>query len=121
MSASELAALIASIAFVALVVFLAITLVRLHSTLVSLQAMVNDLHHSTVPVIQELRETVSTLNVEMDRVDGILSSAEEMASSASHVASLVSTAVSNPLVKGLAFLAGVGAGARRLRKARRRE
>lgn len=119
MSGIEAAALVAALAFLALVVFLAITLVKLHGTLASLQSMVDDLHRTTVPVIEELRETVSTLNVEMDRVDGILASAESVASSASNVAGLVSQTVSNPLVKGIAFLAGVGAGARKLRKRKR--
>jgi uncharacterized protein YoxC len=109
---------IAALAFVALVVFLAVALMRLHATLVSLQSMVDDLHRSTVPVLKELQETVTSVNVEMDRIDGILSSAESVASSASSVAGLVSTAVSNPLVKGVAILAGVAAGARRFRKAR---
>lgn len=118
MSGNEWAALIASLAFVALVVFLAVTLVKLHGTLSSLQVMVEDMHRSTVPVLKELKDTVTILNVEMDRVDGILASAESVASSASNVAGLVNQAVSNPLVKALALLAGIGAGARKFRKSR---
>lgn len=110
--------MVAALAFIVLVVFGVVALVRLHATLVSLQSMVDDLHRSVVPVLKELQETVTTVNVELDRIDGILSSAESMASSASSVAGLVSTAVSNPLVKGAAILAGVAAGARRFRKAR---
>lgn len=120
MSPGEVAGLIGALAFLALVIFLAITLVKLHGTLTSLQSMVDDLHRSAVPVLEELRETVTTLNVEMDRVDGILASAESVASSASNVAGLVNQTVSNPLVKGLAFLAGVGAGARRLKRSRQK-
>lgn len=118
MTSGEVAALVAALAFLALVVFLAITLVKLHGTLSSLQSMVDDLHRTTIPVLEELRETVTTLNVEMDRIDGILASAESVVSSASNVAGLVSQTVSNPLVKGLAFLAGVAAGARKLKKKR---
>lgn len=120
MSGGEIAALIAALAFVALVAVLAVMLVKLHSTLASVQSMIEDLHRSTVPVLEELKETVVTLNAELDRVDTIMASAESVASSASNVAGLVSTAVSNPLVKGLAFVAGVGAAARRVRQARNR-
>lgn len=119
MSGGEVAALVAAVAFVVLVVFMVVTLVRLRSTLVSLEAMVDDLHRSTVPVLEELKETVNTVNVELERIDGIMISAESVASSASNLADVVSTAVSNPLVKGIAFLAGVTAAARRFRKARR--
>lgn len=120
MSAGEVAGLIAALAFAGLVAVISITLIKLHATLASLQAMVVDVHRSTVPLLEELREAVSAVNMEIDRVDGVLASAESVAATTSKVAGLVSAAVTNPLVKALAFLAGVGAGARAFKKARRR-
>lgn len=120
MSAGEVAGLIAALAFAGLVAVISITLIKLHATLASLQAMVVDVHRSTVPLLEELREAVSAVNMEIDRVDGILASAESVAATTSNVTGLVSAAVTNPIVKALAFLAGVGAGARAFKKARRR-
>lgn len=120
MTGGEIAALVASLAFVALVVFASVMLARMHATLTTVQSLVTDLHRSTVPLLEQLTETASGVNVEIDRVDGILASAESVANSASNVAGLVSTAVSNPLIRAVAFLAGAGAAARRIRKGRRR-
>lgn len=118
MSGGEIAALVAAFAFVVLVAVITVMLTRLSGTLTSVQTLVQDLHQTTVPVLTELRETVTTVNVEMERLDSIIASAESVASSASNVANLVSTAVSNPLIKAIAFLAGTGAAARALRKGR---
>jgi uncharacterized protein YoxC len=115
----QAAALIAAIAFVALVAVLAIVLLKVTAILSEAQMMVNDLRKETVPLLEEVRTTVTTLNVEIDRVDGIMASAETAAASVSNVAKLVSAATANPVIKGLAFLAGAGAGLRALRKRRR--
>lgn len=120
MSGGELAALIAALAFVALAAVLCVLLVKLHGAVSSAQALVDDLHRTTVPVLRELDETVSALNVEIDRVDGILASAESVAASVGNVAELVSTATANPIIKGLSLLAGAGAAARAIKKKRRR-
>jgi hypothetical protein len=50
-------------------------------------------------------------------VDGILAAASSVSSGVSGVATLVTSATTNPLVKGLAFLAGAKASVKALRKA----
>lgn len=118
MNGAEVGAIVAALAFVVLVAVLTVILTRISWTLSSVQSLVEDVHKTAVPVLTELRETVTTLNVEMERVDTIVASAESVAWSASNVAGLVSTAVSNPLIKAIAFLAGIGAAARAFRKGR---
>lgn len=119
MSGGEIAALIAALGFVALVAFLGMMLVKLYGVLASTQALIQDLNKTTVPLLEELRETVTTVNVEMERIDGIVAAAESAATSVSNVAKLVSAATSSPIIKGLAFLAGTGATARAFRKRKR--
>jgi hypothetical protein len=71
-----------------------------------------------MPLLKEVRTTVVTLNVEMDRVDGIMASAESAAASVSNVARLVTSATANPIIKGMAFLTGAGVSLRSLRRKR---
>jgi uncharacterized protein YoxC len=112
----QVAALIAALAFVALVGFLALVLTKVTSLLGELQMTVNDVRKETLPLLGEVRTTVTTLNVEMDRVDGIMASAESAAASVSSVAKLVTAATANPIIKALAFVTGAGVSARALKK-----
>lgn len=116
MSWGQVAAMVAALAFVALVAFLAVVLSKFNSILGEVQVMLHDVRKETIPMLGEMRTTVSTLNVEMDRVDGIMASAETAASSVSNVAKLVSAATANPVIKGLAFVTGAGATVRSMRK-----
>lgn len=108
--------MVAALAFVALVAFLAVVLSKFNSILGEVQVMLHDVRKETIPMLGEMRTTVSTLNVEMDRVDGIMASAETAASSVSNVAKLVSAATANPVIKGLAFVTGAGVSVRSMRK-----
>ncbi|GAC1365347.1 MAG: DUF948 domain-containing protein [Actinomycetota bacterium] len=108
MTWGQVAGLIAALAFVALVVFLALMLNKVTSILSEAQLMINDLRRETVPLLEEVRSTVTTVNVEIERVDGIMASAETMAASVSNVARLVTVATANPIIKGLAFMTGAG-------------
>jgi uncharacterized protein YoxC len=112
----QAAALIAALAFVALVAFLAMVLAKIGAILSEVQMTLNDVRKETMPLLKEVRTTVVTLNVEMDRVDGIMAAAESAAASVSNVAKLVTSATANPIIKGMAFLTGAGASLRSLRR-----
>jgi uncharacterized protein YoxC len=114
----QAAALIAALAFVALVAFLAMVLAKIGAILSEVQMTLNDVRKETMPLLKEVRTTVVTLNVEMDRVDGIMAAAESAATSVSNVAKLVTSATANPIIKGMALLAGAGASLRSLRRKR---
>jgi uncharacterized protein YoxC len=115
----QAAALIAALAFVALVAFLAIVLAKIAGILSEVQMTLNDVRKETMPLLKEVRTTVVTLNVEMDRVDGIMASAESAAASVSNVAKLVTAATANPIIKGMALLTGAGVSLRSLRRKHR--
>jgi uncharacterized protein YoxC len=114
----QAAALIAALAFVALVAFFAVVLAKVAGILTEVQLALNDVRKETMPLLKEVRTTVVTLNVEMDRVDGIMASAESAAASVSNVAKLVTSATANPIIKGIAFLTGAGVSLRSLRRKR---
>lgn len=119
MTWGQAAALIAALAFVALVAFLALVLSKVGAILGEVQMTLNDVRKETMPLLKEVRTTVVTLNVEMDRVDGIMASAESAAASVSNVAKLVTAATANPIIKGMAFLTGAGVSVRALRRKHR--
>ncbi|MGH2704710.1 MAG: DUF948 domain-containing protein [Actinomycetota bacterium] len=112
MTLGQVAGLIAALAFAGLVVFISLTLMRVQGLLLSTQDLLKDVQRTAVPVLEEVRQTVATLNVELDRVDGIMAAAESVSSSVSNVARLVTSAATNPLIKGLSLLAGARAGMR---------
>jgi len=115
----QAAALIAALAFVALVAFLAVVLAKIAGILGEVQMTLNDVRKETMPLLKEVRTTVVTLNVEMDRVDGIMASAESAAASVSNVAKLVTAATANPIIKGMALLTGASVSLRSLRRKHR--
>src|SRR3977135_779614 len=97
----QAAALIAALAFVALVAFLAMVLAKVAAILSEVQMALNDVRKETMPLLKEVRTTVVTLNVEMDRVDGIMAAAECAAPGGSNVAKLVTAATAHPMLTGL--------------------
>ena len=119
MTWGQAAALIAALAFVALVAFFAVVLAKVAGILTEVQLALNDVRKETMPLLKEVRTTVVTLNVEMDRVDGIMASAESAAASVSNVAKLVTAATANPIIKGMALLTGAGVSLRSLRRKHR--
>ena len=119
MTWGQAAALIAALAFVGLVAVLAIVLAKVGGILSEVQMALNDVRKETMPLLKEVRTTVTTLNVEMDRVDGIMASAESAAASVSNVAKLVTAATANPIIKGVAFLTGAGVSVRAMKRKRR--
>jgi len=119
MTWGQAAALIAALAFVALVAFLAVVLAKVAGILSEVQMTLNDVRKETMPLLKEVRTTVVTLNVEMDRVDGIMASAESAAASVSNVAKLVTAATANPIIKGMALLTGASVSLRSLRRKHR--
>ena len=118
MTATELAALIVAICSVVAVVLLVFALGSVLRTLRSLRETVDTLRGETVPVVVELRDTVRQANTDLERVDALLDTAESISGTVDSASRLAYLAFSNPLIKAMAFAAGTGRAARRLRRAR---
>ena len=115
MSATDLAAVIVAACSVVAVVLLAVALVALVRTLRALREVVTVLRTETVPVLDDLRDTVEAANYEIMRLDGLVTTAESVTGTVDSASRLAYIAMANPVIKGVAFASGTAKAARRLR------
>ena len=103
----DVAGLIAAIAFVGLVGFLALPLVKLGRVFDETRLAVKELADHTVPVLDETAATVATTNAQLVKVDSMTTSAAEIGQNVSALTALVAATVGGPLIKVAAFSYGV--------------
>jgi hypothetical protein len=115
MSASDLAAVIVAIASVAAVVLLAVATSALLRTLRALRDVARLLRTETVPVLDDLWDTVDAANHEIVRLDHLVTTAESVTGTVDSASRLAYIAMANPVIKGVAFASGTAKAARRLR------
>jgi hypothetical protein len=116
MSASDLAAIIVAIASVAVVVLLVFVVVSINRTLTAMRLSIEELRRETLPVVDELRRTVTTANAELQRLDGLIDSASSVTATVDSASHLAYLAFSNPLIKLIALAAGTSKAAKALRR-----
>lgn len=116
MEANDVAAIIVAVASVVAVVLLALAMIALVRTLRSLQDAADALRRETLPVVSELRQTVQRANGELEKVDELLVSAESISGTVDSASRLAYLALSNPIIKAMAFGAGTTRAARRLQR-----
>ena len=114
MSVGEVAGLIAAVAAVALVVFCAVPLLKLGRVLEERRLAVRDLGHNSVPILQELRGTVSATNEELSKlalvtedVAKVSANATVVTENAAQLSTVFSATLGGPLIKTAAFTYGV--------------
>jgi len=110
-----IAAVIAACAWALLCIFLSLMLVNVFRLIESLKITTDDLRKETVPLLGEVRVTVTDVNRELDRVDGTLDSVARITKTVERVTGLFEQAMSGPLVKIAAAGAGLGRAVRRFR------
>lgn len=115
MTAGQIAALIAAGAFVVLVVLLAVPLVKLGRTLDEATVAIRKAHEGSAPLLDNAQTTLHQVNAQLERVDGITSSARTVTSNVSVLTSLFTATLGGPLVR----VAAVSYGLNRAIKARR--
>src|SRR3954464_6334610 len=129
MSAGEIAGLIAAGAFLMLVMGLAIPILKLGRTVDAATRTINDLNDRTGPLLGGVTETVENVNtalgqvqvsldgvnVQLAKVDTMTSHAQNVTASVANLATIVSAAAANPLIKVASF----GYGLRKAAAARR--
>jgi uncharacterized protein YoxC len=129
MEAGEIAALIAAGAFLMLVVVLAVPILKLGRTVDAATRAINDLNDRTGPLLGNVTETVTGVNtalgqvqvsldgvnVQLAKVDTMTSHAQNVTASVANLATIVSAAAANPLIKVASF----GYGLRKAAAARR--
>jgi hypothetical protein len=114
-SATDLAAVIVAACSVVAVVLLAVALVALVRTLRAMRDVAHLLRTETVPVLDDLRDTVDVANHEIERLDRLVTTAESVTGTVDSASRLAYIAMANPVIKGVAFASGTAKAARRLR------
>src|SRR4051812_42178659 len=107
MSIGELAGLIAALAFVLLVGFLAYPLSKLGKVFDETRLSVHDLSGGALPLLSEVTTTVSTANDQLVRVDTITRNVAETTENVSALTRLFAATLGSPVVKVAAFSYGV--------------
>ncbi|HEX4251561.1 MAG TPA: DUF948 domain-containing protein [Pseudonocardia sp.] len=107
MSAGQIAALIAAGAFVLLVLLLAIPLIKLGRTLDEATIAIRKTHENSAPLLQHADRTITHVNTQLQRVDGITTNARSVTGNVSALTSLFTATMGGPLVKTAAFSYGV--------------
>lgn len=107
MSVGDVAGLIAAVAFLALVGFLALPLVKLGKVFDAATASVKDVTEHTLPVIDETAATIAGTNAQLAKVDTVTTAAAEITQNASALTALVAATVGRPLIRLAAFSYGV--------------
>ena len=74
------------------------------------------LREEALPAVADLRRTVAGAEAELDRVDRVLGTAENVGATVDSASRLAYRAISNPVIKTMALASGTGRAARRLRK-----
>jgi hypothetical protein len=115
-SAADLAAVIVAIASVAAVMLLVLVVVSVNRTLTTVRLSIEQLRRETLPVVDELRRTVTTANDELERLDALLDSATSISSTVDSASHLAYLAFSNPLIKAMALATGTAKAAKALRR-----
>ncbi len=116
MSAGEIAAIIGSVVGTLVVVGFFIAFLGLLRTLRTLTESIEALKREVVPLAGQWRQTVDQANAELARVDSLLTTAESVSQTVDSASRLAYLALSNPVIKLVAFTSGTGAALRRLRR-----
>ncbi len=121
MSGGEIAALIASVAFVLLVGALMVPIWRLRKVVDAATRALSDLTDRTGPLLgnvnttvenvntalEQMHTTLNGVNVQLERLDTITGHAQIVTANVANLTTVVSAAAANPLVKVAAFSYGV--------------
>ncbi|HEV8555257.1 MAG TPA: DUF948 domain-containing protein [Actinophytocola sp.] len=118
MSAGQWAALIAAGAFVLLVVFLAVVLIKLGRTLDEATIAIRKAHMNTDPLFTGANTTLNHVNTQLERVDGITANTQAVTGNVSALTSVFTATLGGPLVKVAAFSYGVNRALKARRKAK---
>ena len=107
LSAGEIAGLIAAVAFVLLVGFLAVPLVKLGRTLDETSRLVRGVADGTTPLLGEVTTTVTSANAQLARVDSITAGAQQVTTNVAALSGIFAATLGGPIVRVAAFSYGV--------------
>jgi hypothetical protein len=120
MEGGDVAAVIVAFVSALAVVAIVWAVVALTRATRELQSAARSFHDETLPLLHEMRTTVTNANGQLERVDGLIGTAENVTATVDSASRLAYLFFSNPLIKVLAFGTGTSRAARRFRRIRSR-
>lgn len=118
MSAGQIAALVAAGAFVLLVLLLAVPLIKLGRTLDEATVAIRKAHESSDPLLSGANTTITHVNTQLERLDGISANARSVTGNLSALTSIFTATLGGPMVRVAALSYGINKALKRRRKAR---
>lgn len=115
MSVGQIAALVAAIAFVLLVLLLAVPILKLGRTLDEATLAIRKAHEGAGPILVNAANTLEGVNSQLEKVDEITVNAQSVSSNAAALTSLFASTVGGPVVKVAAFSHGIRSAAKKRR------
>ena len=107
MSGGEIAALIAAIAFVLLVLLLAVPLLKLGRTLDEATLAVRKTHDGIGPLLNQAQQTMESVNAQLVQVESIATNVNSMTTNVAAMTAVVGSTLGSPMIKAAAFTYGV--------------
>jgi uncharacterized protein YoxC len=107
MSGGEIAALVAAIAFVLLVLLLAIPMLKLGRTLDEATLAMRKTQEGATPILAEAQQTLEQVNAQLVHLEGIARNVNSMTTNVAALTSVVSSTLGSPMIKAAAFTYGV--------------
>jgi uncharacterized protein YoxC len=107
MSGGAIAALIAAIAFVLLVLLLAVPLLKLGRMLDEATLAVRESHDGVTPLLTDAHDTIEAINAQLVHVEGIAKNVNSMTTNVAALTAVVSSTLGSPMIKAAAFTYGV--------------
>ncbi|MCU1352309.1 MAG: hypothetical protein JWM05_1518 [Acidimicrobiales bacterium] len=118
MSGADLAAVVVTGCSIVAVVAALFALQRTLATLRQVRDALEVLTERSLPLVDELAATVEAANVELERVDRLVGSAESISATVDATSKLAYRALSAPVIKTVAMTSGASRAAKRLRRDR---
>ena len=107
MSGGAIAALVAAIAFVLLVLLLAVPLLKLGRTLDEATLAMRKTHDGVGPLLAEAQQTMQSVNQQLVQLEGIAANVNSMTTNVAAMTNVVSSTLGSPMIKAAAFTYGV--------------
>lgn len=114
MRASDVVAVVLAVVLAGVAGAVVVTLAALTKSLRALQDAVQQLHDETLPLAAELRDAVTTTTYHVERVERVITAAESVEDRLDNASRLAYRTMQSPVVKAMAFGAGVQRTAQRL-------
>lgn len=116
LSGADLTLVVLTVGSVLATVALIVVLTRVLTTLRSLNRSVEQIDAQLLPLVDELGTALAEANVELDRIDELVGSAEAISATVDATSKLAYRALSAPVIKTVAVTSGASRAARRLRR-----